>query len=672
MRAREKDYKTGWYEQEKDDQGPFRWMAQQAAVSFGDLKIQGKGYLRIIAGHSFPDEPLPSLTVCLNGEKIGEETIEAAYSPYFFPFSGEENLEIEFKLDRVFHVYGDPRDMGIMIRDIEVLTPEEAGVFLDGWYLPEPVAGGEKEAQPRWMKKKAHCLFLDLPADREKYLVVEAGHSFEEEENPVLTVSSNGKIVGTKEIIPDYSAYYFPLSHSSSSFAIELQLNKEFSSEVTHDSRQLGALVRNLEVIFPERTEFLYEQGWHAWEFDEFFPYSWTTRKANVFIPSGIVKEHQYVSFYAFSEYANFRQNLRLELDGNMIDELPLIKNWNYYSFALPSNEKLDPDKSGYELWFSLDRLFPEKFHQSDHRELGIKISTLTFHNDPNAHQDFLFFHNNMKLNYEERKKGRVELTSFPVNLGIDLFAKCNMKPPCVYCLWDWTKEWEEGHIEDVVDETTFEEYGPFFRSSRLLINCSIGEPLLHPRFTEILDYCARHNKIMEISTNGQTFTGRTIDALAGKPIYLYISLDAATKETYAKIRNDRWDLIIPNLERLNKERKKRGNLPKIHMVFIPMKVNRNDLEEYFRLCQRIDADALILRPLLVLNDPKIEHDRGGYHFNYKNELLPREELKEIFRECEEYSKKYGVAVANQFSFGISDRDKYKHKEAVDIETQRF
>jgi len=355
-----------------------------------------------------------------------------------------------------------------------------------------------------------------------------------------------------------------------------------------------------------------------------------------------------------------------------VIGEIPLIKNWNYYSFALPANERLDPDKSGYELWFSLNRLFPEKYHENDPRELGIKISAISFHNDQKIHEDFLFFHKNIRLNYEERKQGKIELESYPLNLGIDLFAKCNMKPPCVYCLWDWTKEWEEGHIEDVVDAKTFEDYGPFFRSSRLLINCSIGEPLMHPQFEQILDYCAKHNKIMEISTNGQTFSKRTIKALVGKPIYLYISLDAATKETYAKIRNDRWDSIIPNLELLNEERKKKGNLPKIHMVFIPMKVNRHDLEEYFRLCQRIEADALILRPLLVLNDPKIEHDRGGYHFDYIKELLPREELEEIFKKCEEYSKKYGVPVANQFSFGVSDRDKFKHKEAVDLETQRF
>lgn len=275
-------------------------------------------------------------------------------------------------------------------------------------------------------------------------------------------------------------------------------------------------------------------------------------------------------------------------------------------------------------------------------------------------------------LNYEERKKGATELQSYPINLGIDLLARCNMKPPCVYCLWDWMKEEEEGHIETVVDEKTFEEYGPFFQSARLLINCSIGEPLLHPRFEQILEYCSKHNKIMEISTNGQAFTQRTIKALVGKPIYLYISLDAATKETYAKIRNDRWETIIPQLVLLNEERKKWGNLPKIHMVFMPMRVNKNDLEEYFRLCKKIEVDALILRPLLVLNKPKIEHERGGYLFNYKNELLSREELEEVFKECKVFSKKYGVPVANQFSFGMRDEEQFKGREAIDLETQRF
>jgi MoaA/NifB/PqqE/SkfB family radical SAM enzyme len=569
-------------------------------------------------------------------------------------------------------VNDDARDMGIMVRDIEVFLPSEVGIFLDGWYLPEDPLQDLDKVMSRWMKQEAWCLLENLPKNREKYLIIETGHPFDGQDNPILTVLSNGKKIGEREIISTNRTFFFPLDYSSSTFNVNLKLSKTFSPEITGDSRKLGILVKKIKIYFPERTKLIFEHGWHEWEFEEFFPFRWITQKANVFLPQKLLNANKYFSFYAFSEYANFNQNLKLVLDGVELGEIALIKNWNFYSFAVPQSIIREDDKSGYELHLSLNRLFPKRYHKDDPRELGAKISRIKFHDDEEIHEEFQFFHRNIMLNYEERYQGKTELKSYPINLGIDLLAKCNMKPPCVYCLWDWMKEGEEGHIETVVDEKTFEEYGPFFRSARLLINCSIGEPLMHPRFEQIMEYCTKHNKIMEISTNGQTFTKRTINALVGKPIYLYISLDAATKKTYAKIRNDRWESIIPNLVLLNEERKKKGNLPKINMVFMPMKVNRNDLEEFFRVCQEIEADALILRPLLVLDKPKIKHERGGYLFDYKNELLSRGEIEEIFKEGQVYSKKYNVPVANQFSFGMRTEERFERKEAIDLETQRF
>ncbi len=140
---------------------------------------------------------------------------------------------------------------------------------------------------------------------------------------------------------------------------------------------------------------------------------------------------------------------------------------------------------------------------------------------------------------------------------------------------------------------------------------------------------------------------------MAGKPIYLYISLDAATKETYAKIRNDRWDTIIPGLRLLGEARKTAGGLPKVNMVFIPMRVNRGDLEEYFKLCVIVGADSLVIRPMLFLVDAGIEENRGGYHFDYEKEMLNRQEIEDVLRKCGDYSAKYGVPVANQFDFGL-------------------
>jgi MoaA/NifB/PqqE/SkfB family radical SAM enzyme len=249
-------------------------------------------------------------------------------------------------------------------------------------------------------------------------------------------------------------------------------------------------------------------------------------------------------------------------------------------------------------------------------------------------------------------KAGKTVLRSFPLSLGVDLFGRCNINPPCVYCLWDEMKEMEGDRVDAMVDDVALKGYGPFFRSARYLVNCSFGEPLLHPRLAGILEACAERKKIIELSSNGQAFTDRTIKALVGKPVNLYVSLDAATRETYAKIRNDRWDDIVPSLVRLNEERQKAGRLPRLYLVFIPMRVNAGDLEEYFRLARRIQADKLVLRPLLFPAKPKAPVDRGGYRFDFLREPLGREELETLIRDAGRFAGQYGVPLASQFDFG--------------------
>jgi MoaA/NifB/PqqE/SkfB family radical SAM enzyme len=407
----------------------------------------------------------------------------------------------------------------------------------------------------------------------------------------------------------------------------------------------------------PPSPEYL--EGWYGWEYDKVFAFRWMSSKARATLAEAVVRDFRYLVFAVFSEYTDYSQRLTVSFNGRQVADLPLLFQWCYYTVDLRSADQdkakstsASPPPQGGELWLGLNKVFPAKYHPGDGRELGVRVGVFDFHNDRQRHEDFLFFHSNAQLNYQEMLAGKAELTSYPLNLGIDLYGKCNIKPPCVYCLWDRMKVMEGEQADLVIDDRTLESYGPFFKSARNLVNCSFGEPLLHPRFQEILETVGRHGKFLELSTNGQAFTERTVRALVGKPVYLYVSLDAATPETYAKIRNDRWEGIIPNLELLSRERKKAGNFPKLFMVFMPMRVNRQDLEPYFELCRRLEADALVLRPLLYLWNPKIEADRGGYHFDYKKEMLSWEETEEIIRESERFSKTYGVPLANQFNFG--------------------
>ena len=59
MKITDKEYVSGWYAKERDDKGPFRWMGKEALVSFKGYSDPGRKFIRITAGHSFPEKELP-------------------------------------------------------------------------------------------------------------------------------------------------------------------------------------------------------------------------------------------------------------------------------------------------------------------------------------------------------------------------------------------------------------------------------------------------------------------------------------------------------------------------------------------------------------------------------------------------------------------------------------
>jgi MoaA/NifB/PqqE/SkfB family radical SAM enzyme len=537
--------------------------------------------------------------------------------------------------------------------------------YEDGWHGLEST----DEYSFRWMSKRAICRATGLEsAPGTKLLKFRAGHSFPDRISPKLEILCNGRSLGKQAVQSVWTDYYFEFEQSGE---IEFTFKLDTVFNIPEDTRALGIMISDLEIITAEKEDIRFGQGWLEWEYDEFFPFRWMTRTARLFLPSEVLEPNGYLSFYAFSEFADFSQNLRLEVGGFEVAKVPLLRKWNYYSISFKKLLVSLAEEGFLSLDMSLNKVFPPKHHPSDQRQLGVRLGKFEIHADEENHRHANAFHSNAQLNFSEMTTGVSKLESFPLNLGIDLYGKCNISPPCSYCLWHSMKELEGEYVGADVDEKTLESYGPFFHSARTLVNCSFGEPLLHPRFTQILEFCDKHKKILEISSNGQAFTDRTISALAGKPIFLYVSLDAATAEIYSKIRNDNWEGIVPNLVRLNEERKKKGNLPKIFMVFMPMKVNRGDLEGYFQLCKKIEADALVLRPLLYLWEPKIRVERGGYVFNYKDELLPKEELEGIIKESEMLSEKYNVPLANQFNFGLMESQQEPERKGAFLEFQR-
>jgi len=350
-----------------------------------------------------------------------------------------------------------------------------------------------------------------------------------------------------------------------------------------------------------------------------------------------------YLEVWVLSEFQDLSQELTCRSGGQEL-RLPLAHGWAPLSIPVPAG--------AVHADLAVNKIFPRAYYPADPRSLAIRVRPPHIHQDPVRHAHVARQQTNSVRNAHEMLEGRAALQSTPVSLGIDLYGVCNVKPPCVYCEWDHNKRLEGDDVDTPFTLETLAEWGAFFDNSVNLVNCSIGEPFMMKNFDDLLDAFGDSGKVLEMTTNGQILTDRNIQRLLGRPIDLYISLDAGTPETYAKLRNDRFDGILHNLRRLIAAKGGPGELPRVHLVFMPMRVNVHELEAFVRICADLRVDRLVLRPLNVADSITLDWTRGGYRFEYQKELLPFEELVKVSGRAAELCRRDGVPLADQMDFG--------------------
>jgi hypothetical protein len=198
----------------------------------------------------------------------------------------------------------------------------------------------------------------------------------------------------------------------------------------------------------------------------------------------------------------------------------------------------------------------------------------------------------------------------------------------------------------------TLRGYGPFFEQVSQLVNCSIGEPFMKRDLPEILALADDHGSFLEMSTNGQILTEDQLGSILGRRIHLYVSIDAATAETYARLRNTRFDSVVKNVGRIVQAKGGRGRYPLVYLVFMPIRANLHELDAFIRLCADLEVDQFVLRPLNADSELDLRWDRGDYSFSYQEELIPLEEKIRISGRAHELCRLLDVPFANQLDFG--------------------
>ena len=245
--------------------------------------------------------------------------------------------------------------------------------------------------------------------------------------------------------------------------------------------------------------------------------------------------------------------------------------------------------------------IFDKKNYMLEHMNLNRAFTHMV---DKNGYNDIKKKNllNNYKKNYEEYRYNwtnslNVKNKSKPLSVDIEIAAICDLA--CPHC-----------HREFLVTPDkviNFDLYKSIIDQAVKLNVPSVkliwrGEPLLHPKVKELIQY-AKESGIIEviINTNGTNLNTKKANDLIDSGLdQLIYSFDGGTKETYEKMRPGRFkknnfDDVFNNIKNFYEIKKKRNSkfpITKIQMIMT--KDTRNEVESFYSLFGDIVDDVTI------------------------------------------------------------------------------
>ncbi len=209
------------------------------------------------------------------------------------------------------------------------------------------------------------------------------------------------------------------------------------------------------------------------------------------------------------------------------------------------------------------------------------------------------------------------ESAPLPKVIYIELADYCNLN--CMFC-------GREAEVLKTGDKGGFVEIEQVKKLERALraatyfgLSGRIGEPLLHPKLTELLEWLYEINPgiLLRITTNGTALTRKMAGLLAGHIDFLAISLNASNASAYARDMrpvghrsgND-WTANWNNLTRRITqfmEALPSTDREKVFVIAPAHRDNIDDLPDFVRLVASMGCSRAVITPMQVHDETKID-----------------------------------------------------------------
>ncbi len=235
-----------------------------------------------------------------------------------------------------------------------------------------------------------------------------------------------------------------------------------------------------------------------------------------------------------------------------------------------------------------------------------------------------------------------------PTFLQVEPVGQCNLR--CQMCPIQFRRDGPPYGPPAFMAFDTFVRLLDDFPGLRELQLQGLGEPMMHPRFFDMVAHAAARGIKVGTNTNLTLLNARRAELCVTSGLAeLSASIDGATAETYERIRvRAYFDRVLANLGHLLDARRRLGSAtPSVRIVAVAMRQNLHELPDLVRLAHRLGVEAVFVQHLChdFGESALPAHYRPMRDFVEEQTLLHEEpaRVERCFAEAREAARELGV-----------------------------
>jgi radical SAM protein with 4Fe4S-binding SPASM domain len=193
----------------------------------------------------------------------------------------------------------------------------------------------------------------------------------------------------------------------------------------------------------------------------------------------------------------------------------------------------------------------------------------------------------------------KLESAPFPTFLQVEPVGQCNLR--CQMCPIQFRTDGPPYGPPAFMPFERFVSLLDQFPSLRELQLQGLGEPMMHPRFFDMVAHAVSRGIAVSTNSNLTLLNARHAEACVTSGLeWLHVSIDGVTAETYERIRvRSRLEKVLGNLNLLLDARRRLGTgRPHLRLVMVVMRQNLHELADLVRLAHRYEMEAVHVQHL--------------------------------------------------------------------------